>query len=252
MRTPSARRASIAFAAALAAVFLHPSTPEARGIVGGAPATEIYYAASVQERVGVNQDGTGDHFCTGALIGTRWVLTARHCVQGRQLGAVQLRTGSMNRTSGGSLVLPVRFIAHPAVDLALVELDRAASGRPVAIAAASAPSGAFTTIMGWGGTCRSTGPCASPSTLQTLRTSVLPDTSCTSGLGHIICTNNPNYNGNCAGDDGGPQVGGVSTSSPELVGTATTPSGPGCGLTPTVYVDVPQYRSWITAMTGIV
>jgi secreted trypsin-like serine protease len=63
-----------------------------------------------------------------------------------------------------------------------------------------------------------------------------------------ICTNNPGGNkGACYGDSGGPQIKQVSGVW-QLIG-ATSRAGNNnstCATGPSIYVDVPYFRTWIT------
>ncbi|GAA1304194.1 S1 family peptidase [Saccharothrix xinjiangensis] len=241
MRGSSTRAAAAAaLVVALVAALAGPTAPGAHAIVRGQPGSQIYFAASVQDRA-------GGHFCGGSLIDPSWVLTAKHCLQGRAIETVQLRTGTPHHNSGGTLHVPVLIRHHPSADLALVRLGGTSSGRPVPIAAASPPVGTRTLILGWGSTCVNTW-CAS-AVVHELPTSVLSDGACAADV-TTICTDNPYGGGNCVGDDGSPQVQG-STSSWELVGTALRPSFPTCGSAPSTYLDVTAFRGWINSMTGI-
>jgi secreted trypsin-like serine protease len=216
-------------------------------IVGGTNATQVYsWMVSLQSG--------GGHFCGGTLIKANWVVTAKHCVQGSSASSITARIGTTNRTSGGTTARGSRIINHPSADLALLQLATSVSQAPAAVAASSGPVGTATRIIGWGQTCPTRGCGSAPITLQELNTSIVTDSRCSGISGASeICTNNTGGNkGACYGDSGGPQVKSVGGRW-ELIG-ATSRSGGGatCATAPSIYVDVPFYRSWISQYAGAV
>ncbi|TWP48599.1 serine protease [Lentzea tibetensis] len=217
-------------------------------IVGGRNATQVYsFMVSLQSTA-------GSHFCGGSLIKANWVVTAKHCVQGRSPASVRARIGTTNRTTGGTVATGAQIVVHPSADLALVRLSTSVANAPIRLAAESGPVNTATRIIGWGQTCPSPGGCGAPTILQELDTSIVADSRC-GGIRAAteICTNNTGGNkGACYGDSGGPQVKSVGGAW-QLIG-ATSRSGGGsvCATAPSIYVDVPAFRSWIATYAGAV
>jgi secreted trypsin-like serine protease len=217
-------------------------------IVGGTNATQVYsWMVSLQST-------SGSHFCGGTLIKANWVVTAKHCVQGSSPSSIRTRIGTTNRTSGGTVTGASRIINHPSADLALVQLSTSVSQAPAAVAATSGPVGTATRIIGWGQTCPIRGGCGAPINLQELDTSIVADNRCSGISGASeICTNNTDGNkGACYGDSGGPQVKSVSGRWQLIGATSRSGGGATCATAPSIYVDVPFYRSWISQYAGAV
>jgi secreted trypsin-like serine protease len=217
-------------------------------IVGGGNATQVYsFMVSLQNT-------SGGHFCGGSLIKANWVVTAKHCVAGSSASSIRARIGTTNRTSGGTVAAASRIITNPSEDLALVQLSTSVTQTPIKISTASGPTGTATRIIGWGQTCPVRGACGAPVTLQQLDTSIVADSRCAGIRGATeICTNNTDGNkGACYGDSGGPEIKSVGGAW-ELIG-ATSRSGGGsnCATAPSIYVDVPALRAWISANAGAV
>lgn len=205
-------------------------------VVGGRPATENYPWL-------VYTSG-----CTGTLIKSDWVVTARHCPT-----PSSVRVGSVNRTSGGTVVGVRRAVNNPTIDVKLLQLSNAVSYTPAPIPMTSGEVGTATRIIGWGLTCPFRGCGSAPTVAHELDTSILSDSRCIGINGpYEICTDNTNGDsGACYGDSGGPQVrqiGGVWY----LVG-ATSRSGnnhPICATGPSIYGDLTSIRSWIDTRVG--
>ncbi|MGN9892300.1 snapalysin family zinc-dependent metalloprotease [Micromonospora sp. L31] len=205
-------------------------------VVGGRPASENYpwmvYVSG----------------CTGTLIKANWAVTARHCST-----PSSVRVGSVNRTTGGTVVRVTRAVSHPSVDVKLLQLASSVSYAPAPIPGTSGAVGTATRIIGWGQTCPQRGCGSAPAVANELDTSIVADSRCIGiNATYEICTNNTNGNsGACYGDSGGPQVRRINGVW-NLIG-ATSRAGnnnPTCATGPSIYVDLPSIRSWINTQVG--
>lgn len=186
--------------------------------------------------------------CTGSLVSAEWIVTAKHCTT-----PATVRVGSMDRTSGGTVVNVLSTASHPTSDIKLLHLSQKVRYEPVTIAATAGDSGTKTRIVGWGVTCRTRHCAAAPVIAHELDTSIRPDRECPGiNAATEICTDNPHGNtGACYGDSGGPQLR-RSGHDWVLIG-ATSRSGSGsaiCATSPSIYTDLTALRSWISARTS--
>jgi snapalysin len=186
--------------------------------------------------------------CTGSLVKESWVVTARHCPT-----PASVRVGSINRSSGGTVVRVVRGVNHPTIDVKLLQLASAVGHAPAPIPTTAGPVGTATRIIGWGQTCPRRGCGAAPTVANELDTSIVADSRCRGiNAPYELCTNNTNGNaGACYGDSGGPQVRSIDGRW-YLIG-ATSRSGNGssvCATGPSIYGDLPSIRPWISTQVG--
>jgi snapalysin len=229
--------AALGLVAPAAAVAASPSDPPpTTQIVNGRPASENYSFM-------VYVSG-----CTGSLIKANWAVTAKHCPTPRSV-----RVGSVDRSSGGTVVNVLRAVNHPRSDVKLLQLASSVTHAPAPIPTTSGATGTATRIIGWGQTCAASGCGSAPRVANELDTSIVADSRC-SGIdgAYEICTNNTNGNaGACYGDSGGPQVRLVSGRW-ALIG-ATSRAGNNsstCATAPSIYGDLPAIRTWINQQVG--
>jgi snapalysin len=233
--------AGLAAPAAAAPVAYAAPTPDGDvgiTVVGGRPASENYPFMV----------WTGN--CTASLIKANWVVTAAHCPT-----PASVRVGSVNRSSGGTVVRVNGSVSHSSADVKLLRLASSVNYAPIPIPTGSPAVGTATRIIGWGQTCPVRGGCSLPTIAQELDTSVVADSMCRGGSirGAVeICTNNPGGDsGACYGDSGGPQV--LRSGSRWILVGATSRAGngnPTCATGPSIYGDLPAVRSWIVGYTG--
>jgi secreted trypsin-like serine protease len=216
-------------------------------IVGGTAAPAYTFMASLQTLA-------GGHTCGASVVHANWAVTARHCVAGVMPATRQLRVGSANRTAGGVVVAVTAIFTHATDDIALLQIAAVpAAYTPIVIATTSGPVGTFTRIMGWGQTCPNPGACGAPVPLQQLNTSIVADGGCIGIIAaNEICTSNPGgIAGACYGDSGGPQIKSVNGRWQLIGETSRSGGGAICATAPSIYVDVPVFRPWIQATTGL-
>jgi snapalysin len=207
-------------------------------IINGRPASEPYPLVYVGG-------------CTGILIKPDWALTAKHCGT-----PSSVRVGSLNRSSGGTVVAVTSGPANAVADIRLLRLASPVSYTPYDVARFSPSINQATRLVGWGQTCPTPGCGGTPQVANELDTTVVADTRCIGIDGpRELCTNNPNGNaGACYGDSGGPQLKKVTSGKWAVVGI-TSRAGNGsstCATGPSIYVDVTaaDLRQWIATTVG--
>jgi secreted trypsin-like serine protease len=221
-------------------------------LVGGKNADEPYpFIVSLHS-------ASGKAFCAGALITAEWLVTAGHCVEGKNPANLSARIGSHDNTQGGETAKLAEIVVNPAYnpvpenaggDLALVRLTAPVKAAPITIGAVVAP-GTPTRLLGWGQTCPTSGCGKGPAILQQLDTRIVEGAKCTAKFDGAVelCTDNPGGNtGSCYGDSGGPEIAKVDEKW-TLLGTISRPGNadPVCATSASIATSVVAYAPWIT------
>jgi trypsin len=241
------------------------ATP-AQAIVGGSQAEEgeFPFMASIQTR---GADGTDGHFCGGSVIGTRWVLTAAHCLVDTKPGEIQVGVGRTNLDdlgSGQTLTVD-RIVVHPdyeetgTFDAALVHVTGDIASPSIALAEVGEDSleadGAPLTVAGWG--TEFFGSPFIPADLKSVDVEAVADEACTTNAlmgfqaDSEICAETLGGD-SCQGDSGGPLFGTVAG---RVTQVGIVSYGLGCAtpLFPGVYGEVnnSSIRDFIRATAGV-
>lgn len=82
-----------------------------QAIINGKPTS----ARNFPHQVSLRHYKTGEHFCGGAIINIRWILTAAQCTQGIKSSPnnVYAVVGATNLTNGGSEYALEKIVNHP-------------------------------------------------------------------------------------------------------------------------------------------
>ncbi|MFG1949854.1 S1 family peptidase [Micromonospora sp. NPDC048830] len=202
-----------------------PAEPVSPYIIGGSYVSSAPWAAAVFSN--------GSFTCSGSVIASSWVLTARHCIN----GSMSVRVGSVYYASGGT----TRTVSatYTRYDLALMRLSSPVTTSVVSLASSNPPIGSTNSIYGWGRTCYS--GCSASSQLKTATVQVTSNSATDAYGGQAIRSSR--ITGNAwSGDSGGPQF-----YNGRQVGVASTADG----VSIQNYGSVAYNRAWITSVAGV-
>ncbi|XP_033635631.1 chymotrypsinogen A-like [Asterias rubens] len=242
-----------------------PIPPNESRVVGGYEATPNSWPWQVSLRA-LKPDGTYMHICGGSLLHFQWVITAAHCVEGKEsadnwevwIGAHD------NRVLGDDVVVskvskifknPLWDSSSLKNDLALVKLSDYI-GLTDKISTVCLPSKTHTAgngfVTGWGEMQTDGTPGNYPDKLHQVMTPIMDHATCVNVMkpynvdDSMICAGFPDgEKGACSGDSGGPFV--VKTGGRwELAGIVSWGKIPCAQLgTPSVYADPKKFETWI-------
>ncbi|XP_067628982.1 chymotrypsin-2-like [Eurosta solidaginis] len=220
-------------------------------IIGGHDAPESFapYQVSLQTAI------FRSHFCGGAIIDAHWILTASHCVTGREPARIIVATGSNQWQRPNATYAVDAIYTHcrhnrPLYhnDIALLHLSTAIQfnekTKPIDLPTKQMQEDDEVILTGWG-TVELYGE--TPDNLKMVKLKYMPHKKCKSqftfdaddvDVGHI-CTFTKVGEGSCHGDSGGPLVSGG-----KLVGVVNW--GYPCATgKPDMHASPYFYRDWI-------
>jgi trypsin len=246
---------ALAFLASTVAALPQTFSTTGQQIVGGetASAGDFPFIVSLQR--------SGSHFCGGSLVNANTVITAAHCSTGVSASSVQVRAGSLNRNSGGTLVGVSRIIVNPSFssstlsnDVAIWKLSTSIpagngiSYVTLAAAGSDPAAGSSAQTAGWGTT--SSGGSTLPTALRKVTVPIISRATCQSNYGASSVTTTMVCAGlaaggkdSCQGDSGGPLV----NAARQLIGIVSWGIGCAAAQYPGVYTRVGNYVAWINA-----
>ncbi|CAG9807751.1 unnamed protein product [Chironomus riparius] len=206
-------------------------------------------------QVSLRAFGSTFHFCGGALIGNRWVLTAAACVFGRARNSINAVAGSVSLSANGVARRSTNIITHHLFDpryidnnIALVQTAAFPLNQniwPVTLSSTVLRAEVPAVLSGFGATNIDGGANSDRLQILSLITAPNDEDFCIVDFDMNFCTNNGGGEGFCTSDLGGPLV-----SNGQLIGIASWNHPCGTGWWD-VYARVSHYRLWIGAISGI-
>ncbi|XP_053692369.1 trypsin-1-like [Sabethes cyaneus] len=209
----------------------------------------------------------GGFFCGGSIIGSKWILTAGHCISDKVDETLSVRVGSNLRYAGGVEVKVLQAIRHPSYrkdtssivysDIGLLLLEEPLQFDGSRVSCVSLPAqgeklqaGATGKVAGWGKTrkFRDSPASLSVDTLLAVDTTVLPFEECQRAYADYYMHEETQYcmgdlkddKGACKGDSGGPFIVGKTVYGVVSWSKQCTEVG-----SPAIFTNVGAYVQWI-------
>lgn len=230
-------------------------------IVGGTPASPGEYPAQGWLLIDLDPSPGFDAACGGSLVGSRWFLTAAHCVVGGTAFSVLL--GDIDLSEPNTDWYDVVAVDVNAGyneltqqnDVAMLKLDRPAPYQPLRVIGTNESSswvpGTLARIIGWGTTSEG-GPTSD--LLLEADVPIVADSTCAAAYGFqmdpntMVCAGDGVHD-TCQGDSGGPFM--VRGTGGNWVLAGITSWGEGCARAdfPGIYtrLGAPDLNQWVMA-----
>ncbi|KAF7625497.1 putative elastase [Aspergillus flavus] len=196
-------------------------------------------------------------FCAGSLIGEKSVITAASCVKDKDATSINVRLGSLQHASGGTVIGVASIDIHPQYDadsldndiafLALADSYSGATPAQLPTKQKALGYGSSVQIFGWGETSKGA---SFSRTLKTASVNIISRSNCQNIYGPIttitrreFCVITKDGKGACQADQGGPVVDSAGT----LVGIISRAKSCDAGNYPGVETQVDAYLDWINS-----
>jgi secreted trypsin-like serine protease len=188
----------------------------------------------------------GREQCSSSIIAPRWILTAKHCVDGE--AEYTFHIGNLDQTQGEQATA-VNVHRSEEADLALVEIDHDVTAEYSPLGESSAVAvGQTVQLYGWGATCTNLPENECQSQLLKVANVEVTRTDCEDYFGGVAVCATRGDGIAAGGDSGGPMF---ATSPADgrsyQVGVASTSDRHSF----TAYTNLTRYRAWIAGIAGV-